>query len=409
MLYKLKGCEKKIRYFFLYLFLLVNIIFTCASAQTSTQIKLRNMNSIQIDTWQTYCASEKNYWHSWQDGVKREYQISELPRFNNNFHSGYGFIKDGNLYFRNLGTGEDFLFKKNSFKKNIDKISCPNSSWNGYVFKHDKASGIIKACTISHPQSCVSITVFPKTSPYVYAEANNAVIAITNFGDAVIFRDGHWCRTVMINDVYSCSDKAIMLTKPREIQFYSSIKYQNKTLVGEWPTGRIYEFDGYTLKVSSLSPPQFSSRINEYEAQSMANYCGDLFVGYWPYGEIMRMDGHTKKWSLFTRLFSNPQKNISLEVIPYKSILTKSLAFSDLFLEKNKQKLPDSPYFLGQRITSLITYEKALYAVTSNLRSWTPDISINFLTLDQISEYGKIYKISSDGCITTHGNRQKIN
>lgn len=152
--------------------------------------------------------------------------------------------------------------------------------------------------------------------------------------------------------------------------FYSSVLYQGKTLLGEWPTGRLYEFDGERLAPSDLTPPAIASAVPKrlgYEAQSLAEYCGDLFVGYWPRGEIYRYDGRKKAWGLFSRMFSS-------------SPAETFIPFSD----RPRDRL--DPSFFGQRVTVLVPFEDSLYAATSNLREWTPEVKPKFPSPDKVQE-----------------------
>ncbi|UVM15333.1 hypothetical protein LOY42_18920 [Pseudomonas sp. B21-023] len=66
------------------------------------------------------------------------------------------------------------------------------------------------ACPSSGNRPCEHIQVKVGTFPYVYANANanGAVITVTNYGDALLFRRGKWCRMSMENDVYACARPA---------------------------------------------------------------------------------------------------------------------------------------------------------------------------------------------------------
>ncbi|UVL17968.1 hypothetical protein LOY44_18465 [Pseudomonas sp. B21-044] len=181
------------------------------------------------------------------------------------------------------------------------------------------------------------------------------------------------------------------LTHPREIQFYSSVAYRGKQLLGEWPTGRIYEFDGTQLKPSDMTPPRIAEQVPlrlGYEAQSMAEYYGDLYVGYWPKGEVWRYGYQTGEWTLFKRFFSSVEGE---PFIPYARRPTDSL---------------DQAFF-GQRITALVPYEGALYVATSNLRTWTSSAAIpDVMDPTRLAEYGALYKVTRQGCRTIYANSQ---
>lgn len=336
--------------------------------------------------WQSYASSPNAGMHSWADS-DTEYKIERLRDVHKKFRSGFAFIQDGRLIFEDLANGGKYRMEKNGqYKKLSEDIQRTAFEKNGFTFSFDYPEAAIKACSASN-DDCVGISVATGSFPYVYAEHDGSVIAITNWGDAVMFQDGEWCRMTMVDDVYSCADpKTGPLLEPRRIQFYSSIRYQGRTLVGEWPTGRLYEFDGTTLRPSDLTPPGITALASQrlgYEAQSMAMYCGDLFVGYWPKGEIYRYDATHGLWSLFSRVFTGHKEE---SFIPYL----------DRVPDDNDQA------FFGQRVTALVPYEDSLYVATSNLRSWHEGVSGEPLPRRRIRQYGAIYKISKPFCKSTY-------
>ena len=196
----------------------------------------------------------------------------------------------------------------------------------------------------------------------------------------------------MSNDVWTCEEpQPDILQQPRKIQFYSSVLYQGRVLLGEWPTGRIYEFDGATLKPSDMTPPFIEAKALDrlgYEAQSMAEYCGDLFFGYWPKGEVWRWDRLNEKWSLFHRFFTE---------LPEETFIPHS------------NRTPDdlNPSFFGQRVTSLVPFDDALYVATSNLNTWSSKVKAEEIIGKSLAtEYGSIYKITRYGCKSTYFSLQ---
>lgn len=344
--------------------------------------------SSNIKIWQSYSATPfhgTNYWN----GKSQVYVIKKIDRFNDDFRSGYGFINDSDndLIFLNLASGETFNYKNGVYKEIFYGSSSFFQNDEHYFFMQDAT---IKACSKSEPDFCVGIEVMEGTFPYVFAESNQIVLAVTNWGDAVKFDGMSWCRmTRDFKDTFICDNQEPMVTKPRGIQFYSSIKYQGKTLVGEWPTGSIYAFDGDTLQPSEKwTPPTLRARERiGYEAQSMAEYCGDLFVGYWPKGEIWRFSRELNQWVYFKRFFSESRGDKTF--IPWSN--------------RDADQLDSS--FFGQRITALIPFEKSLFVTTSNLSSWHAGIFIqDFLTSDELDEYGAIYEIKGKDCLTVYGS-----
>lgn len=376
-----------------FLFSILMVFFVSGCEEKSAQrdvgeINLSSQSRIEhsrINFWQSYTQSPLVGIHKFVDG-DFQYSVERIPSVSNTFHSGYGFINNASIVFDDRANNiqyksDDNRIFKTTKNKNIKGV---NYKTLAYLFKFDFGDDQILACLIFGDKECSAISIKPGTFPYVYATHDNSTLVVTNYGDALLFRSGKWCRMSMKSDVYVClNPQPDMLDQPREVQFYSSIDYQGRTLVGEWPTGRIYEFDGLTLKPSDMTPPRFTKLSDKklgFEAQSMAEYCGDLFVGYWPKGELWRYDHRLKSWGLFQRFFTATKDEA---FIPYSDRKPDGL---------------DSAFF-GQRITALLPFQDSLYVVTSNLRSWNTEASVSsVMNDDRLAEYGSIYKISRAGC-----------
>lgn len=380
-------------------------------------------NKAPISYWQTYNQSPKLGAHEFIDG-EYDFHIEKLKSPASDFKTGYIFINKGALFFEDRGNNIQYkVDKKGNYTKykfdNSSYIEYRTTSTGNYVnykpvrhnsaidaalpkrntysynspthnFTFDVKTGILSACPLSGRKKCETVSVQAGTFPYVYASKNSATISITNYGDALLFKKNKWCRMSMAEDVYSCiTPEPLPLTEPRKIQFYSSIAYQGQILIGEWPTGRIYEFDGAILKPSNMTPPTIAAHSDlrlGYEAQSMAEYCGDLFVGYWPKGEVWRFDRQTRHWQFFKRFFSDVEGEA---FIPYSDRPADHLNSS----------------FFGQRVTALIPYKNSLYVATSNLSAWTSKVSIpKGMDTGKIREYGSIYKVTRHGCRSTYAN-----
>jgi hypothetical protein len=370
-------------------------------------------NSYPVRYWQSYSASPPGI-HEWTDADQQGYTLRRMPLISPTFRSGYAFVSDdGYFVLRNLATGkpssrgqvlanavrsaydyQQYLLLESKGKVSFVRDSLwPQSSASfkskNYLFLYDEVRSVIEACRRAEISDCIEVEIFKGSFPYVYAEDSileDTVLAVTNFGDALVFRNGAWCRMSQSDDdKYSCDESSNrILSQPRGVQFYSSLLFEGRTLVGEWPTGRIYEFSGGQLFPSSLTPNilKMGKPISKnYEAQSMAMYCGDLFIGYWPTGEILRFDHRKRKWNHFARLFDHPEDS---DLIPY------SIRPSDKF----------EPAFFGQRVTALVPYRDSLYAVTSNLRDWRGEKS--FMENMAASQYGAVWKIRRPGCKTTY-------
>lgn len=340
-----------------------------------------------VEYWQTYSQSGAGGVHEYTEG-DYPYSIEKLSSPAETFRTGYSFINQGQIYFEDRGNYRKY---KPTWWGGYSQVQLPsNNNFKAgiYSFEYDYRTSVFSACKLPHKSECKTISVKSGSFPYVYARKDDSVISITNYGAALLFKDGDWCRMSMKDDVYSCPELRVApLDKPREIQFYSSVAYQGKVLLGEWPTGRLYEFDGQTLRPSDMTPPAISAVVEQrlgYEAQSMAEYCGDLFVGYWPKGEIWRYDHRENKWHYFKRFFSQEPGEY---FIPHKDRTADHLEGA----------------FFGQRITALVPFEESLYVSTSNLRSWKIGEEVpDTVGAEKAEEYGAIYKITRAGCRTNY-------
>jgi hypothetical protein len=373
------------------LFPLLLLISACGG--TSEPTNSGPTNSIdsgesEVSTWQSYCGSEPGWVHRWE-GTSGELTVERLPLVSPTFHSGYAIARDGDLIALDLSSGEQFRFdaNANSFAP-VAAQGCTQfvTATHSFVQEADQVAGCPNA-----GGECKIILIFEGTFPYVFAEHNGHVLAATNWGDVLIFDGTDWCRASRSGDTYRCDPNEPMVMQPRGVQFYSSIDYMGKTLIGEWPTGRLYEFDGQELRPAAiLQPPFVTGESLGYEAQSIAEYCGDLFVGYWPRGEIWRRNHSTGNWSMAARLFSHP---VGTEpFIPYSDRPWDGL----------------SSAFYGQRVTALVPLGYSLYAATSNLRSWPVGYEPEMLNKDDAAEYGAIHRLTIPGCETIEALHQEI-
>ncbi|KMT52521.1 hypothetical protein [Pseudomonas fildesensis] len=361
--------------------------FADATTKDSSDGIVKRWISSSVDHWQTYSQSGSNGVHKFTES-DNSFKIRKASPPSKNFRTGYTFIYNKSLYFEDLGN--NISYKRNWLGSYKPVKLSSNSEYNaaGYNFEVDSYSGLISACPLSDDNECKVFNFQPGSYPYVYAQKEGSVLSITNYGEAILFKNGEWCRMSMRDDIYSCTNPELpILSVPRAIQFYSSINYQGRVLLGEWPTGRLYEFDGVELKPSNMTPPEIAKLSDKrlgYEAQTMAEYCGDLFVGYWPKGEVWRYDHLAREWQFFKRFFSDVEGE---PFIPY------SLRESDGL---------DSSFF-GQRITAMVPFEGALYVTTSNLRAWTAaDSAPATIDPSKVAEYGAIYKVTKPGCTTSY-------
>jgi uncharacterized lipoprotein YddW (UPF0748 family) len=132
-------------------------------------------------------------------------------------------------------------------------------------------------------------------------------------------------------------------------QLYSSLAYHDRLLMGQYPTGRLFAYDGRQLSELADWPPSpdgFSRQARE--AQTTAIYGGEVLVGIWPWGELWRLAPDSQRWSLAQRMFDHPLPAPEL-VHPYDA-------------ENRHNAVPN---LWGQRITSLISLRDDLWLSTS--------------------------------------------
>ncbi len=331
------------------------------------------INEAAVSTWQTNCASEPGRVHRWTQ-IVGDLTIERLPAVSPTFRTGYATTRHGDLIAFDLVSGEQFRFdtQAGSFVPVAAEGCTPFLTGTHWFWG---GSSQLAACPLDGGE-CKIIPIADGTFPFAYAENSGHVLAATNYGDVLIFDGADWCRCSRSGgDTYRCDPNEPMVTEPRRVQFYSSINYMGKTLVGEWPTGRLYEFDGEELRPAGIPQPPFVTGVSlGYEAQSMAEYCGDLFVGYWPRGEIWRLNRSTAEWSMAARLFSHP-------------------VGEEYFYPYNDP-------FYGQRVSALVPLGHSLYAATSNLNSWPVGYMPIIMTEVQAAEYGAIHRLTIPGCET---------
>ena len=339
-------------------------------------------NTAPLKIWQTFSAFPDGI-HEW-DEIESEYLITRLPDLPM-MRSGFGFTDGRNLILADVANRNNRFLYTNNYT-DLEYSNSPFLHYLSLTHEFSEENGWLYARLLVDRRVFKRIQISGHTI-FAYAQYKNDVIAATNWGEVLIFRDNEWYRMTQVRpDIYLITPGASIQTEPSRKQFYCSIIYQGRTLLGEYPSGKIFEFVGDVLQVSDISPPEellvvesgFDGQLKE--AQSMAIYGGDLFVGYWPDGVILRYDYKQESWSQFTRLFDFPSdgKNIHEYTSPPSN-------------------------FYGQRIQALVPFEDGLYVVTSNLGEWYEDVIPSpFLTEEQIKQYGAVYKIYRPGCRTTY-------
>ena len=152
--------------------------------------------------------------------------------------------------------------------------------------------------------------------------------------------------------------------------------------MGQYPTGRLFEYDGKTLGEKRGWPPVLPGVSRSVrEAQTTVVYGGDLFVGVWPWAEVWRYNSDSGRWVFMRRMFKHPDLSDKISH-PYE-VENKNHPVLNLW---------------GQRVTSLIPNGPDLFISTSSkgVDKWKPK-EFPFLAPEKWKSYGKGYRATMPG------------
>lgn len=206
---------------------------------------------------------------------------------------------------------------------------------------------------------------------YAFGQLREQVVAATNTGGLYVFDGDNW-RTVLEPDVTV------------SFQIYSMLNYHDILLMGQYPTGELFAYDGRTLQRRAGWPPVMPGVSHHArEAQTLTLYGGRLYVGVWPWGEVWRLDAGGQVWSLEGRMFTHPQPTAAT-THPYENETTAI----DPVLNR-----------WGQRVTSMVPWGDSLYIATSAKASTPYEPKFRFLAGDKWREYGRVYRLRQPGTL----------
>ncbi|MCK5805525.1 MAG: hypothetical protein KAI66_22020 [Lentisphaeria bacterium] len=204
---------------------------------------------------------------------------------------------------------------------------------------------------------------------FAWGQLGKQVLTGSNIGGFYVFEAGAWR----------------MLLKPNikvSYQLYSTMAYYDRLLMGQYPTGRLFEYDGEKITDLAGWPPRLDGVSGSArEAQSTTIYGGDVFVGVWPWGELWRYNPDSKAWAFMSRMFPHP--SLSDKVThPYDA--------------ENHAGTVRNQW--GQRVTSLVASEGALFISTSAKWPCKWDAkTAPFLAPDKWKSYGTVHRMVMPG------------
>ncbi len=168
----------------------------------------------------------------------------------------------------------------------------------------------------------------------------------------------------------------------RSYQLYSSLAFHDRLLMGQYPAGRVFEFDGEKITDMKGWPPVLAGVSDRArEAQTTIVYGGDLIVGVWPWGELWRYNPDSRRWVFMQRMFEHP--SLSAEIVHPYDVENRGHAVGNLW---------------GQRVTSLVSNGSDLIVATSAKSpfKWSAK-EFPFLAPLKWKSYGKVYRITMPG------------
>ena len=199
---------------------------------------------------------------------------------------------------------------------------------------------------------------------YSFGQLDGDVLAVSNWGRIIKFNSQGW---------------TTLRTPPMpavSFQVYSILTFHDRLLLGQYPTGELYEYADSQLNLLTGWPPVLQGvSTAAREAQTLAIYGGDLFAGVWPWGEVWRYDSHRDKWAFAQRMFEHPLPTDSV-THPYEWETSQVDPVANLW---------------GQRVTGMQPHRAGLMITTSSKSSGPWDPKFSFLSDRQLADYGAIY------------------
>jgi hypothetical protein len=206
---------------------------------------------------------------------------------------------------------------------------------------------------------------------FAWGVLGGKIVTGSNIGGFYVLEDDRWQMRLEPNVQVS-------------YQLYSTMAFYDRLLMGQYPTGRLFEYDGHSITDRAGWPPTpVGVSGSAREAQTTVIYGGELLVGVWPWGELWRYSPDAKKWSFMRRMFSHPEVT-DQTIHPYD--------------KENQGSQVGNQW--GQRVTSLVTQGADLFVSTSakSACEWNPE-QYPFLAPDKWKSYGTVYRLTMPGAL----------
>lgn len=222
-----------------------------------------NRSETMMPSYQTRCAFPNEEFSGFSPATQ-PLAIQKIGKPTSEVLNSFLFPTEGGLVYADttqtnknaLEGSRQFGVEAESFTA-TPSISCEKFSAYGYNF--GVSSNSVTACRDTR---CMSMEINGKAT-FSIAASNRGVFVGTNQGEALLFRNDSWCRMIKEQETYACNkDLRDPVAQQDSRQWYSSVPYGSDALVGEYPGGWIWQFDGVTLKRNIEMTPPLSWKPN---------------------------------------------------------------------------------------------------------------------------------------------------
>ncbi len=222
---------------------------------------------------------------------------------------------------------------------------------------------------INLADATVMVLPFVGEYPFAWGQLGAEVVTCSNIGGIYVFDGVAW--------------KTIHDGKLGEsYQVYSMLNTYDRMLLGQYPTGMLFEYDGESVTLLDGQPPRIEGVSgSSREAQTTAIYGGDIYVGVWPWGELWRYCPDSGEWHSCGRMFTHPEPHNNT-THPYQT-------------DCEEHDLVHNEW--GQRVTSLVPLGESMMLSTSAKwpHDWNPEWG--FIEGDGWKEYGAVLRLHAPG------------
>lgn len=265
----------------------------------------------------------------------------------------------GHLFFYHVNRGTGGYRQWDSDEDGFSKLyACPWEPSSG------RSVDLSRAVVLTLP--IVGETTFS------WGQRDGLVLTGSNVGGLYVFDGAAWR----------------MVREPslaESFQVYTMLRYHERLLLGQYPTGEFFAFAGDHLERLTGWPPRIEGASpSAREAQTAIVWAGELFVGVWPWGELWRHEAGTDTWHSMGRLFTHPEVHAD-PIHPYQA-------------EAEEQGIVLNQW--GQRVTSMVPLGDSLLISTSTKAPFEPDPAPAFMTAEQLAEYGTVWRLRMPGSLS---------